>query len=431
VRAPDRIRREPRGIRWVDYARRSMQRLGYLKILVAIADSLGSTTLQGLTTRFEAAVTAKHRVPDHILPRVRDYVTEQNLHHRYPGLHARGREAASSRPPVMQVQDLYLSDPALPARSGAMTGDQERKGYRHAVYVEMPPWAVQLGLLRRQNYTATDRAKALLELAPTMEAFRAFEPDSNPFMLASDERFFFLFSLIDADGDLLRVAYRQMTSRFDGFTRTDFGETIASALEEFLRDRLRRPSTGMEQEVARRMRDVLKSVHEQSGSGMGPKESVATPRTEPLVDCGVLYKPVRNKYEYAVTEGGRAFLRRLIESESVTEFIERGLGKATAELLGLSPKPASGTEILAGVASAYSRMRSGLGYCSLREAGVLAVAQATKDGLLGYEIADAEAAVVEAARTYGRRIRLTQTRRGPLAQFRIDSKLVDSLTCTS
>jgi hypothetical protein len=407
-----------------------MQRLGYLKILVAIADSLGSTTLQGLTTRFEAAVTAKHRVPDHVLPRAIDYVTEQKLP-RYPNLRSRRHEARGSPSPVIEIQDLYLSDPALTASSGAMTGDQERKGYRHAVYVEMPPWAISLGLLRRDNYSVTDRGRALLSLAPrTMEQFRAFDTEANPFLLDQAERVLFLYALVDADGDLLRCTYQRVLGKTGSFSRSEVGDQIAEALLELRRDSLKRPSSAQELAMIQKMEKVELSVRNQSGSGMGPRESVATPRTEPLVDCGVLSKTSRNAYVYECTEGGRRFLERLIRADSATEFIENGLATAAADMFGIATRKMPSDEILARVAKSYARLRKGLGYMSLREVTALSVAEAIRDGAPGFELRDAEEVVLRAGGTYGHKVRFTRGRTPGAVQFRFDKRLVEELACT-
>lgn len=420
--AADRRVREPKKIRWVDYARRSMQRLGHLKLLVGLADSLGSTTLQGITSRFEAVVTAAHQVPENAVPRVLAYRAEQRLHKRYGGI-------SEKRPLRLEIQDLYLSDPALPSSSGAVTGDGEQKGYRHAVYVEMPPWAASLGLLRRQNYSTTDRAKAVLSLAPeTMRDFRTFNLEANPFLLGPAERLYFLYMLVDSDGDLLVHTYRRILSTTRSFTRSDVGKQIAEAMVELRSERLKRPASGPEVEMSQKMREVVSAIHGQSGTGMGPRESVATPRTEPLVDCDILSRTSKNTYAYEFTDGGRRFLEQLTSSQSVADFIQHGFASAAGELLGVPKREMSSEDILSSVARGYAAMRRGLGYVVLREATALSIALAVGEGAPAFEIDDAEAAVRGAAKRYGRKIRFTRTGVSGAVQFRLDQRLVRELT---
>ena len=139
-------------LRWVDYARRSWQRVGHLRILCSLAHPGTRTNLEGLSKRFESVVTDLHNIPEGFQDRVSEYVRA------YRG--TRYRERRNLFSPV-ELQDLYLSDPLLPSQSGAITGDAATAGYRHAVYVEMPTWGVRLRLLRRDNYTLTDRGKVL------------------------------------------------------------------------------------------------------------------------------------------------------------------------------------------------------------------------------------------------------------------------------
>src|SRR5687768_2173944 len=128
--------RQPVGqLRWIDYARRSMQRLGFLKWTLDLASPTRGQSLESLTRRFFDSVTKLVDVPPELRDAIEEYIRFQQLHRRYkPGV---------SR---VEIQDIYLSDPRLPSHSGAITGDLERRGYRHSVYVEPPTWATRLRL---------------------------------------------------------------------------------------------------------------------------------------------------------------------------------------------------------------------------------------------------------------------------------------------
>ena len=217
--------------RWVDYSRRSMQRLGFLKLVLRLASR--PQTLESLTRAFAASITRVSPVLPEMMDSFRRYVQDQHLHkQRYSG------EITSA-----QFQDLCLSDPILPSHSGAITGDLERKGYRHAVYVEIPTWAARLRLLRAQNYTVTDRGRVLLLLGEhSRESSDVGE--KNPLYLSLSERYVALFCLLDADGDLLRAMYKQLLKRSKPFTRADAGDAAEKGLEELRRTRLKNASPG-------------------------------------------------------------------------------------------------------------------------------------------------------------------------------------------
>src|SRR5690349_17723241 len=96
-------------VRWVDYARRSMQRIGFLKWVLGLSSR--AQTLEALTRIFATSVTRNVPVPPGQLSNFHKYVQEQHLYkQRYVG------EVTAA-----QLQDLYLADSALPSHSGAIT----------------------------------------------------------------------------------------------------------------------------------------------------------------------------------------------------------------------------------------------------------------------------------------------------------------------
>src|SRR5579872_6496622 len=96
-------------LRWIDYARRSMQRLGFVKWALSLASTANNQTLESLTRAFSASVTKPVRVTSERRESFEKYVRQQQLHRRY-------REGAESA----EIQDLFLSDPLLPSHSGAI-----------------------------------------------------------------------------------------------------------------------------------------------------------------------------------------------------------------------------------------------------------------------------------------------------------------------
>ena len=404
-------------LRWVDYARRSWQRVGHLRVLCSIAHPGNRTNLEGLSNRFESVVTGLHDIPAGLEDRVREYIRA------YRGNRYRGRKTDFS--PV-ELQDLYLSDPLLPSQSGAITGDAATAGYRHAVYVEMPTWGVRLRLLRRDNYTLTDRGKVLRGLRRNSEEdIRTFNPGSNLYLATPGERFFYLYCVLDVDGDLIQGIFSDLLLRESPFSRREVGYIAANALETLSASRLSRMSGGQERMVKDKITATIKAIGNQKGSGMGPSESVATPRTEPLVDCGILERTDKNSYDYHLSDKGRKFVQALVESASIDDFLETNLAKWSVDLsksgdaLGNEPR-----DVRHFIAKGYSQLRSGLGYCSIREIAMMATAMAIDEGACSFELADAEYAISELARNHGRDVRFTKSRQGEIAQVRIAPRVL-------
>ena len=408
-------------LRWVDYARRSWQRVGHLRILCSLAHPGTRTNLEGLSNRFESVVTALHNIPEGFQDRVSEYIRA------YRGNRYRGRRSLSS---LVELQDLYLSDPLLPSQSGAITGDAATAGYRHAVYVEMPTWGVRLRLLRRDNYTLTDRGKVLRGLRGySGEDIRTFNPCSNLYLVTPGERFFYLYCMLDVDGDLIQGILSCLLQREGSFTRREVGYIAAKTLEDLSTSRLSRAARGQERLLKDRIATTIRAIENQKGSGMGPCESVATPRTEPLVDCGVLERTDRNSYDYQLSDKGREFAQAVVDSPSIDHVLETNLARLSLRLSNGGNVPQDEPQGVTNfVAKGYTQLRSGLGYCSIREVAVMAMAMAIDEGDCSFELADAEYAISELARTHGRDVRFTKSRQGDIAQVRISPRVLAELT---
>ena len=161
---------------------------------------------------------------------------------------------------------------------------------------------------------------------------------------------------------------------------------------------------------------------------MGPSESVATPRTEPLVDCGIFERTGRNSYNYLISEKGRQFASALVEAHSIDSVLENGLAQWSVHLSngGNAPRDKTGA-MRPFIAKGYSLLRSGLGYCSIREVAVMATAMAIDEGACSFELADVENVISELARNHGRDVRFTKSRQGEIAQVRISPRVLAEL----
>jgi hypothetical protein len=139
-----------------------------------------------------------------------------------------------------------------------------------------------------------------------------------------------LYCFLDADGDFLSALFRRLLGT-QRFTRADAASAAIDALEELRNSRLKNASAGRLLELRTKMDKTISAMRNQrQGGGLGPRESVATPRTEPLVDCGILSKPHADKYEYCFSAWGRTFLHALTSADSVTRFLEYNLSQAFA-----------------------------------------------------------------------------------------------------
>lgn len=397
----------PGNVRWMDYARRSMQRVGFVKWLLRFTTTSQTQTLESLTRAFYNEVTASVSLDGEQRQTFLEYVRQQHLRRPY-----------DQRLESVEIQDLFLSDPVLPSHTGAITGEFERKGYRHSVYVEIPTWAARLRTIRDRNYTLTDRGR-VLQLAGALLSNEDQEKVKNPLFLNLPERYVFLFCLIDVDGDFLAQMYQPLLDE-QTFTRSDAGEAAATALHHLRDRRLKHTSSGQMLQLRTKLDRALEALKNQRGTGLGPRESIATPRTEPLVDCGILKKPNPEKYEYSFTDWGRSFLTQLISRQPISDFLNSRLSSALSFLTGQS---LSDYPELSDIEQPYLQLKSGIGYVSLQELGLLTVARALSSPARKlFEIESVEETLKSAASQSDRQVRFAMGGAGG-KQVRIDPRI--------
>jgi hypothetical protein len=407
-------------VRWMDYSRRSMQRLGFLKLACGVSSPSTNQDLRRLTTRIMQRATSRSDVTASVSTRFKDYVKEQRLHMRY------GDDVSSA-----ELQDLYLSDPDIPSRTGALTGDLKEKGYSQSVYVEIPRWAIRLKLIRASGHTLTDRGKVLNQLDPRSDqSFLEFDSSSNPLILSLAEKYFFLFLILDIDGDLIAQVAPALIASNGTFSRAEFGSWLAQSLSEILTTRLARSTRGSDRALAVKAREVINSIANQVANqtypGSGPRESLATSRCEPLVDCGIFVRRNQSRHAYELADGSKEFFRSIKHADSMHDFISNQFGHSIGSAYNL--KITSGRDLDAKrfIAKSYLQLRQGLGYVAVRELAVFSIAQMIRDTGKVAEINDVEETILDDARQYGRRVRLVQSRRIGLPQVRYDVKLAES-----
>lgn len=400
------------GIRALDYARASWQRLGHVKMLCSVTKPSFGTSLEGITSRFQDLVTRPTQIPEEYRQQILAYVKL----HRSNQYKIRDGELQDQE---IELQDFFLADPKLPAQSGALTGKLRTVDYLHREYVEIPAWAVRLKLIRSRNYTLTDRGKALNVLSPNVEEYNTKPSlDSNPFMLSNGEKYFFLYCILEADGDIIKQLYYKLLSVVDSFSKSDVGKFLADSYKELV-DEIQRKRTIRNRAVINQFKNTVQVIDNES-------DQMVIPRVEPLVDCGLIIRSNPYTLMYKNTTGMSVFVRNLLDYTDISGFLEMSLGASVVDLLNLKCQndPQS---IFKYLARSYMQLRSGLGYCSIRELSLLTVAHALNEGSVYFELQDVEDSFVTLASKHGTSVRFTKNRQGKIALVRIDRRLIEAM----
>lgn len=398
----------------LDYARSSWQRIGHLKILCSLASPSYGTNLQGITSRFQTKVSKLQTIPQSYYPQVLKYIQQ----------HRSIQYKIKDKPlePV-EWQDFHLSDPSLPAQSGALTGRLRGVNYLKTEYVEIPTWAVKLRLLRKGNYTLTDRGKVLLALGRNTISHRSqSEIEVNPFALTNGEKYFFLYCILEADGDLLKNLYYRLALHEGDITKAVVGQDLVDSFKELASTfRLGRASIHTSA-TARQLLDMAETLSNQS-------DQMIIPRTEPLVDCGLLTRINPYRLEYRITQPSRAFIGNMHNYGRIDEFLLNCLAESVVELFSLKCNRLNDL-VLGYIAKSYLQLRTGLGYCSIRELALLAIGISLDIGEVYFEIQDVEQSLLDLEAKHKTRIRFTKDRQGNIALVRIDKRLAEELNDT-
>jgi len=187
--------------RVLDSAKRPMQRLGYLKHLLNRCAALETSSLETLGHDLTEVATRQVRIS--LTPALAEYVRRRLTDGTYRVL--RGQVAAWERQDTasqafLEMQDLYLSDPRLPSRTGKLVAEDWRK---------YPYLGVHLGLIRAGTWSPFERGLVLLRLTPKaeLEAFREYKPEANPMPISTGQRMLLLYCLLENDGDVLKQLY--------------------------------------------------------------------------------------------------------------------------------------------------------------------------------------------------------------------------------
>lgn len=385
-------------VRWVSFARVSMQRPGHLVAVASAASQTAATNLAGLSRAYAGMVRYRHEVDDARAGEVITYLKSLRLWQRYGGRQGALAKLVdpSSLPPV-ELQDIWLSDPALPSATGAVTDE---------VLDELPQLAANVGLVRPHNFTRSERGKAIVALyREELRRVADGDLDANLFRLVASSigsagdrpgaACYLLHCLIEADGDFLAAAWATQLEQGGGvFTRATFGSQLPVACRRLAAD-LSAARTMAERQLVGRLDALARHIEEKTPAtertwgGGRPRDQVATLRLEPYVDFGLLTRTSRTDYSYTLSSNQASFFASLINAPSIEEFLGKRMVSAFLNGIGVDAQPIGSDEIWERIQHAYGLVRSGLGYAPAQEVVLLAIAILLDEQKVGcFEVSD-------------------------------------------
>lgn len=402
--------------RVLDSAKRPMQRLGYLKHLLNRCAVLETSNVETLGHDLTEAVARKVRTS--LTPELADYVQRRLTDSVYRIL--RDQVAAWKRGGMlndiyMEVQDLYLSDPRLPSRTGKLVSEDWRK---------YPYLGVHLGLIRAGTWSPFERGMTLLRLTPKaeLEAFREYKSDANPLFLSLSQRMLLLHCLLENDGDVLKHLYEQLGER-DIFSDRDAGDLLPEIFRAISQQYWNRGLPAEERDRLDQLLKVAESIEkwkDRSYSGGGAREEAIKARLEPFADLGFLLKDDPYRYEYRLSPQGRAFFAALETTTDIGAFLDAAFFQTWAAAFGPAhARLATDDEMQAALVRAWNDIKSPLGYAPIVDTALLGGIYALTEQGLYFEIATARQFLRDWQKESPTAVRFSVDRMGNMAHVRL------------
>lgn len=406
-------------LRWIPFSRVSMQRAGVLIAVTAAAHDTRPTSLEGVASAYSSIIRQRAHVPAAKREEVARYVRELRLWERYTTTR---KEESLPADAEIELQDIWLADPRIPSATGAVTDE---------VIDEPPQLAQSMRLIRANNFTRTDRGRALLALLNDLErrtlACRGQDcgGDGNLFLLSPGVRGYLTYALLDADFDFLQAAYAEVP-RGEAFTRAQFADKLNAACRSLRKRWIRQARTGAERRLLSRLDEWARLIDRprMSGKKWGggrPPDQLATLRLEPYVDFGLVTRLSRSSYRYELSDRQQRFFDELVVAENPDEFLSERIFAGLLEAQGQRPQHVRHEEIWGQVRRAYDTLKSALGFAAFEEVILLAICQVINEssGARYFELGDGLRVIRERQRTDPRRIRFGVRRGGGLTYMKI------------
>ena len=375
----------------LDSARRPMQRLGFAKYVISRCASTSTSSLETLGRGLVETVRRKVTVP--LTPEVYTYARRRLTDRAYAPLKQElnrlGPDFDAGHTVRLEIQDTYLASSQLPSQTGKLVAGDWRK---------YPPLLLALGLIRPGTYSLMVAGLTLLRLTPPAEiaAFREHDPQTNPLLLDTRQRLFFLYFFLERDGDVVQPLYRALLERnnepSETFSDREAGDLLPAIFRDLEKHYRGRARSGDELQRLQRLLDVAASIERWRGktyTGKGAREEHITPRLEPFADMDLLDKPDPFAYRYALSPAGWVLFTAFCEAGDITAFLENDFFHTADAAFGFGTAPAEEGRVLAHFYAAYNELKSPLGYAPIKEVALLAGIRALVDEGLRFEIAEA------------------------------------------
>jgi hypothetical protein len=408
-------------IRVLQNPARPMQRLGYLKHLLRRVAAFQTSNLSNLGNELINTVTQKFPVKlntqfaTYIKSRLKEQVYQPIKEQTNAWLNSDMR----NEPPtiLMELQDLYLSDPMMPSQVGKLVKNDWRK---------YPPLGISLGLIREGTYSANTRALSFLALVPEEElkSFQEYQPNNNPLIINQQQSILLLYCFISNDGEVVVPLWKKLREQ-KNFTDRDAGDLIPDIYRKIINRHQKRALSADERDRLQILEKSAESIlrwKNKSDYAGGAREEASRSRVEPYADIGLYSKPDPAKYEYTFSNIGQVWVDNIPEmdtSEQIGDFLYYSFFSVCAAAWKPISTPLTDPQaVLIHLYQAWNKIKSSSDYAPIEEISLLAGVNALVDSRRIINLSTARDILLAYQKENPYKIRFTVDRLGTLAHVR-------------
>lgn len=357
----------PVKIRILSAANKHMQRVGFLKLLAVQVARVETSSLSALGSKLVETATKRVKTSPPFSEALRDYA---QIRLSYDKIYADLRNAISAGnvPVNVEIQDLYLCDPALPSSTGKLGGNSQRF---------YPYLGTALDLIKPGTWSAMTRSLLLAHLTPKEElaAWESYNPARNPIVISREQAAVLFYCFLDNDAEVLLPLFSKLLEHNgDGFDERLAGDYLPAILRSSTAA-LNKGSLAFEdRERLAQLDKAAETIERWRGkpyTGGGAREENIRPRIEPFCDLGLFTKPDRHRFAYKLAPAFKRFMTDW-NGTDIDYFLENRFFTTLAAMHGISVKAADDADARVELEKAGDALKSTLGYSPIRDCSLLA-----------------------------------------------------------
>ena len=287
-------------IRALDSANRTMQRLGFLKVIAGLVNETETTNMETLGKRFISRVTQRVKLSPPYDNDIKEYARTRLTDRSYKELRKRILEDAG--PSGVEFQDAYLADKSLPSSTGKLV----QANWRMYPYLATSLENVKRNLFRPNAKPCTVGS----HIQGGTLAFGNLNKRNNPLRISEPQATVLLYCLLDNDAEVAMPLLRALVQCGERFDERAAGDMLPDILRQVVAGYAKRSLPAKERDRLSMLGKFAtpapngKARHIR-GAARGKRRSVFDGT---LLRPWSVRKPNRDKFEYEPTDSARALI---------------------------------------------------------------------------------------------------------------------------